>query len=163
MPSLSFDSTSLSKPNVTSQKFYLLGILVFGCPSTLYLPLVVITDHHWTQRVTFDTKDTSDIWSERCLDKKTKRQNRQKKKTKLQKENKKKDKKKEEKKDKRPRPKRVWYCDVRAVSHSCDICVVIQEKGRWHKKKAELGKDVRNITYCCNCFNVQWRWAEIFN
>ena len=57
------------------------------------------------------------------------------------------------------------YCHVSKVLFAWNISlfVVIQTKGKWHKKKAVLGKDVRNITCCCNCFTVQWRWAEIFN
>ena len=57
-----------------------------------------------TQKVTFETWNPSDIWLEWYLDKKTIRQNDKKTKTK-----------------KIKTKKRVYYCDVRAVSHSCRL------------------------------------------
>ena len=92
-----------------------------------------------------------DTWSEWCLDEKTKRQKDKKdKKTKKDKKNKKdktrqndkktkktkkpsrqKDKKLERQKTKTK--KRVWYCDVRAVSHSCDVFMCYHR--RWHRER----------------------------
>ena len=80
--------------------------------AALYLTLVTESVSQWvthchfrmlTQRVTFDTSDPSDIWSEWCQDKKTKRQKRKRqkdKKTKRQKE-----KKTEKQKDKKTKNK----------------------------------------------------------
>ena len=62
-------------------------------------PWLWLTDCHfriWTQRVASDIWNPSDIWSEWCLDKKTKIQKDKSIKTK----------------------KRVQYCDIRAVSHA---------------------------------------------
>ena len=57
-------------------------LLIFSCPGSSIPDLGQslsdwVTDRHFrisTQRVTFETSDPSDIWSEWCLDKKTERQ-----------------------------------------------------------------------------------------
>ena len=51
--------------------------MIFSCPGSSIPALVVVDAWHfriWTQRVTFETWDPSDIWSEWCLEKKTKGQ-----------------------------------------------------------------------------------------
>ena len=73
--------------------------LDFSCPGSSIPTLGRhwLSDRHfriWTQRVTFEPWDASDIWSEWYLDKRTKRAMDQ---------------------------KRVPYCDVRTVSHSCNV------------------------------------------
>ena len=79
-----------------------------------------------TQRVTFETKRQKDKKTKRQKDKKTKRQKKeQKRKDEKMKRQDKKDKntkKRRRQKDKKTKTKkRIWYCDVRAVSHSCDV------------------------------------------
>ena len=85
--------------------------------AALYLPLVTHRPFSiWTQRVAFGTWNTSDIWSEWCPDNKRQKD----KKTKRQKD--KKMNRWVDKKTKRQQyKKRVSYCDVREVSHSCDV------------------------------------------
>ena len=69
--------------------------------------------------MTLKTSDPSDIGSELCLDKKTKRQKD--KKTKRQKDKIKTKRQKKAERQKTKTKKRIQYCDVRAVSHSCDV------------------------------------------
>ena len=83
--------------------------VVFSCPGSSLPDLGQsltewVTHRHFrilTQRVTFETWDPSDIWSEWCLDKKTERQ-------KDRKTERQKDRKTERQKDKRQRPKREY-------------------------------------------------------
>ena len=94
-----------------------IAILSFlSCPGSSIPTLVVthsLTDCHfriWTQRVTFETQDFSDIWPVWCLDKKTKRQKD--KKTKRQKDekmNRQKDKKKIKQKDEHTKWWDIWW------------------------------------------------------
>ena len=101
--------------------------IVFSCPGSS-IPDLGQSVSHWlsgchfrilTQRVTFDTSDPSDIWSEWCLDKKNKMTKWQNDinihtLTKWQKDQKTKN--------------RVLYCDVRAVLHSCNV---LNYRGVW--------------------------------
>ena len=84
--------------NLSTLLSYLWYRVVFSCPGSSIPDLGQwLGGCHFrilTQRVTFETWHHSDFWSEWCQDKKTKRQEY--KKTNIQ------------------------YCDVRAVSHSCD-------------------------------------------
>ena len=113
-----------------------------------------LTDCHfriWTQRVTFETLDPSDIWSEWCQYKKTKRQKD--KKTKGQK-----DQRTKRQKDKKAKiQKRVWYFDIRAVSHYCDVF--------WMKLKTLFPVHLPLVVWSVISFsppNSEWFYATTF-
>ena len=109
--------------------------MLFCCRSltalaALYLTLVsdLVGHCHFrilTQRVTFETWDPSDIWPEWCQKRQKEKKKKRRQKNKTKKQNKKrKDKKAKIQKTKRQKTKtkkRVYYFDVRAVSHSCDV------------------------------------------